>query len=82
VTRASAVAVALDHVSFFAEAGAKNGPCKRLLRLLDHTTTAASARALAFANHPPTTTAKDVSSRGAIEAAATRVTTGFGAVEH
>jgi hypothetical protein len=39
-------------------------------------------RALAFANHPPTTTEKDVSSRGAIEAAATRVTVGFGAVEH
>ena len=79
---ASAVAGALDHVSFFAEAGAKNGPRKPDAALLDHATTV----------HRPCTRVREPStdddregcrgSRGAIEAAATRVTTGFGAVEH
>src|SRR5450432_2238461 len=63
VTRASDDSGVLDRVSVYAETGAAVGPCKRLLFELDHTTTAAAARALAFATHSTTTMAKDVSGR-------------------
>ena len=72
----------LDRVSVFAETGAVVGPCRRLLLKLDHTTTAAAARALAFANHTTTTMAKDVSGRRALEQAAKDVTHDFAALQH
>jgi hypothetical protein len=71
----------LDRVSVYAETGEAVGPCKRLLFELDHTTTAAAARALAFAKHT-TTMAKDVSGRRALERAATHVTDDFAALQH
>jgi hypothetical protein len=72
----------LDRVSVFAETGAIVGPCKRLLLELDHTTTAAAARALTFATNPTTTMAKEVSGRRALERAATQVTGEFTALQH
>jgi hypothetical protein len=71
----------LDRVSVFAETGLVVGPCKRLLFKLDHTTTAAAARALAFATHP-TTMAKELSGRRALEQAAKDVTAEFAALKH
>jgi hypothetical protein len=82
VPRASEDSGVLDRVSVYAETGAQVGPCKRLLLALDHTTTAAAARALAFATHPTTTMANDVSGRGALERAATHVTDDFAALQH
>jgi hypothetical protein len=72
----------LDRVSVYAETGAQVGPCKRLLLELDHTTTAAAARALAFATHTTTTMAKDVSGRRSLEQAAKHVTAEFAALKH
>jgi hypothetical protein len=72
----------LDRVSVYAETGAQVGPCKRLLLKLDHTTTAAAANALAFATHPKTTMARDVSGRRALERAAKNVTDEFAALKH
>jgi hypothetical protein len=72
----------LTKVAVYADTGAQVGPCKRLLRELDHMTTAAAARAFAFATHPTTTTTKDVSGRRALERAATDVTDEFAALKH
>jgi hypothetical protein len=72
----------LDRVSVYAETGAYIGPCKRLLFALDHTTTAAAAKALAFATDPARTMAKDVSGRRALERAAKDVTSEFAALDH
>jgi hypothetical protein len=72
----------LDRVSVYTETGEPVGPCRRLLFALDHTTTAAAARALAFAKHPTTTTAKDVSGRRDLEQAAKDVTARFAALQH
>jgi hypothetical protein len=82
VVHASDDSGVLDRVSVYAETGEPVGPCKRLLFALDHTTTAAAARALAFATHPTTTTAKDVSGRRALEQAAKHVTDDFAALQH
>lgn len=72
----------LDRVSVYAETGEYIGPCKRLLFALDHTTTAAAARALSFATDPKRTTAKDVSGRRDLEQAAKHVTAEFAALNH
>jgi hypothetical protein len=72
----------LDRVSVYAETGAVDGPCKRLLLKLDHTTTVAAASALAFAKHTTTTAAKDISGRRALERAAKNVTHDFAALQH
>jgi hypothetical protein len=82
VVHASDDSGVLDRVSVYAETGEVVGPCKRLLFPLDHTTTAAAASALAFATHPATTPAKDVSGRSALEQAARHVSAAFAALQH
>jgi hypothetical protein len=72
----------LDRVSVYAETGEYVGPCKRLLFVLDHTTTAGAARALVFATHPGMTMAQDVSGRRALQRAATHVSNDFAALQH
>jgi hypothetical protein len=71
----------LERVSVYAETGEVVGPCRRLLFKLDHTATAAAARALTLANSS-TTMAKEVSGRRALEQAATHVTADFAALKH
>jgi hypothetical protein len=82
LTGASDDSSVLDRVSVYAETGAIVGPCRRLLLKLDHTTTAAAARALTFATLSTTTMGKDVSGRRALEQAATDVTHDFTALQH
>jgi hypothetical protein len=82
VVHASDDSGVLERVSVYAETGEPVGPCKRLLFELDHTTTAAAARALAFAKHLTTTMAKDVNGRRALEQAAKHVTADFAALQH
>jgi hypothetical protein len=72
----------LDRVSVYAETGTDLGPCKRLLFVLDHTTTTAAAQALSFAKRTTTTRPKDVSGRTGLELAAKHVTAEFLAVKH
>jgi hypothetical protein len=72
----------LDRVSVYTETGEPVGPCRRLLFALDHTTTAAAARALTFAKRTTTTMAKDVSGRRDLEQAAKDVTAHFVALQH
>jgi hypothetical protein len=79
---ASNDSVVLNRVSTYTEMGKVVGPCRRLLFTLDHTTTAAAARALVFATAQKTTMAKDVSGRRTLEQAATQVTSEFHALQH
>jgi hypothetical protein len=79
---ASAESGVLDRVSVYAETGEYVGPCKRLLFTLDHTVTAAAAKALTFATHPAMTMAQDVSGRRALVRAATQVNGEFAALQH
>ena len=82
ISSASDESSVLDRVSVYAETGEYIGPCKRLLFTLDHTTTAAAAKALTFASGPTTTMAKEVSGRRALALAAKQVTAEFVALQH
>jgi hypothetical protein len=82
LSRAGAELGVLQRVSVFTETGEPTGPCKRLLFVLDHTTTTAVKRALAYAYHDTATTSKDVRGRRALERAATSVTHDFAALQH
>jgi hypothetical protein len=82
IVHASEESNLLDEVSVYTETGEVVGPCRRLLFKLDHTTTTAAAKALAFAISPTMTTAKEVSGRRALAQAASHVTADFAALQH
>jgi hypothetical protein len=82
LTAASDDSSVLDRVEVYTATGTQFGPCRRVLWPLDHTTSAAAAKALDFATDEQATMAKDLGGRHALEHVVAKMTRQFKAVQH
>jgi hypothetical protein len=82
LTAASDDSSVLDRVEVYTATGTQFGPCRRLLWPLDHTTSAAAAKALDFATDQEAPLARDLSGRRALQQVVAKVTRQFRAVQH